>query len=129
MVLGKLLGFFSGLAVFISCIGILGLVSFSTEQRSKEIGIRKVLGASVQTIVFMLCKEFLKWVLISNILIWPLAYLLMTKWLNSFAYRIDFSIMTFVFTFLISLFVTLATVSFHAIKAALANPVDSLKYE
>ncbi len=129
MVLGKLLGFFSGLAVFISCIGILGLVSFSTEQRSKEIGIRKVLGASVQAIVFMLCKEFLKWVLISNILIWPLAYLLMTKWLSSFAYRIDFSIMTFVFTFLISLLVTLATVSFHTIKAAVANPVDSLKYE
>ncbi|MFA7419295.1 MAG: ABC transporter permease [Melioribacteraceae bacterium] len=128
-VLGKMFLLFSGLAIFISCIGILGLVSFSTEQRSKEIGIRKVLGASVQAIVFMLCQEFLKWVLISNILIWPLAYLLMTKWLNSFAYRIDFSVMTFVLTFLISLFVTLATVSFHAVKAAVANPVDSLKYE
>jgi putative ABC transport system permease protein len=128
-VMGKLLGFFSGLAVLISCIGILGLVSFSTEQKSKEIGVRKVLGASVVGIVIMLCKEFVKWVLISNVIIWPLAYLAMNKWLDSFAYRIDFGYLIIATTFVVSIIVTIATVSFHAIKAAVANPVESLRYE
>ena len=128
-VLGKLFGFFSGLAILISSIGILGLVSLSTEQKSKEIGIRKVLGASVPSIVIMLCREFVKWVLISNVIIWPLAYLAMNKWLSSFAYRIDFGYLIIATTFVISIVVTIVTVSFHAVRAAVANPVESLRYE
>jgi putative ABC transport system permease protein len=113
----------------ISCIGILGLVSFSTEQKSKEIGVRKVLGASVNSIVIMLCKEFIKWVLIANILIAPVAYLVIKSFLNDFAYRINISYMIFAVTLIISVVVTILTVSYHSLKAALANPVESLKYE
>lgn len=127
--LGTLLGVFSILAVIISSIGILGLVSFSTEQKSKEIGIIKVLGASVPGIAVRLCKEFVKWVLISNIIAWPLAYMAMTKWLNGFAYRIDFGFIVLAVTLIISIFITIISVSFHAVKAATANPVDSLKSE
>jgi putative ABC transport system permease protein len=129
VIIGKLLGFFSVLAVILSCIGVLGLISYSTEQKSKEIGVRKVLGASVSSIVFMLCKEFVKWVLIANIIIWPLAYLAANKFLDSFAYRIETGLMVFVTTLVVSILVTVATVSFHAIKSATANPIESLRYE
>jgi putative ABC transport system permease protein len=128
-ILGNFLGIFAGLAVLISCIGILGLVSFSTGQKAKEIGIRKVLGASVSGIVFMLCKEFVKWAMISNLIAWPLAYLAMSKWLNGFAYRIDFGYMIIAVTFAISIVITIMTVSYHSIKAAIANPVNSLRSE
>jgi putative ABC transport system permease protein len=127
--IGKLLFIFSILAVIISCIGILGLVSFSTEQKSKEIGVRKVLGAPVQSIVIMLCKEFVKWVLIANILISPVTYIVMKSFLNDFAYRIDIGWMAFAGTLIISVAVTILTVSYHSLKAASANPVESLKYE
>ena len=127
--MGKLLSVFSVLAIIISSIGVLGLVAFSTEQKSKEIGVRKVLGASITSIILMLCEEFVKWVLISNIIVWPLSYLVMTNWLNDFAYKTDFNYMIFVYTLLISIFVTIITVGFHATKAATNNPVDSLKYE
>lgn len=129
IVIGKMLGFFSALAVILSCIGILGLISYSIEQKSKEIGVRKVLGASVAGIVFLLCREFVKWVLIANVIVWPLAYLAVNKFLNNFAYRTDVNYLIFGLTLLISLFITLATVAFHTIKAAVANPVESLRYE
>ena len=127
--LGKLLSIFTLLAIFISSIGILGLVAFAAEQKSKEIGIRKVLGASVSSVVVLLCKEFIKWVLLANILILPLAYLAANKFLDGFAYRISFNYMIFFVSMLVTLVITLLTVSFHTIKAAIANPVESLRYE
>lgn len=126
---GKLLLVFTGMAIFISLIGILGLVAYSTEQKSKEIGIRKVLGASSGNIVFMLCRQFIKWVLISNIVIWPVSYLITDKFLDSFAYRINFNFTVLILTLFITLFLTVAAVGYHSIKAALSNPVNSLKYE
>ena len=117
------------MAIFISFIGILGLVAYSTEQKSKEIGIRKVLGASSGNIVFMLCKQFVKWVLISNLIIWPLAYFLTNKFLEGFAYRVNFNFMVFVATLFMTLLLTISAVSYHSIKAAVSNPVNSLKYE
>jgi len=127
--IGKLLIVFTGMAIFISLIGILGLVAYSTEQKSKEIGIRKVLGASSGNIVLMLCKEFVKWVIISNLIIWPIAYFAINKFLNGFAYRISFNYVVLVITLAITLLLTLAAVSYHSIKAAVSNPVNSLKYE
>ena len=127
--IGKLLITFTSMAIIISLIGILGLVAYSTEQKSKEIGIRKVLGASSANIVFMLCRQFFKWVLISNLVIWPLAYFLTNKFLEGFAYRINFNYMVFAFTLFLTLLLTILAVSYHSIKAAISNPVNSLKYE
>ena len=127
--LGSLLNYFAFLAVFIACLGLYGLASFTTEQRTKEIGIRKVLGATVPRIVVLLGKDFAKLVLIANVIGWPLAYYAMTNWLQDFAYRVDISLMIFLLTTIISMIIALATVSFQATKAALANPVRSLRYE
>lgn len=120
---------FSVLAVIVACLGLFGLATFLAEQKTKEIGIRKVLGAPISSLLIMLSKEFLKWVIIANIIALPAAYYFMHKWLQDFAYRIDISWWTFILTSGISLLIALATVSFQAIKAALANPVESLKYE
>jgi putative ABC transport system permease protein len=120
---------FSILAILIACLGLLGLAAFVTEQRTKEIGIRKVLGASILEIILLLSKEFVKWVLIANIIAWPLAYYVMNNWLNNFAYRINLGIWTFLISGLIALIIALATVSSHAIRAATANPIKSLRYE
>jgi putative ABC transport system permease protein len=127
--IGKLLAFFSILAVLISCIGVLGLVSFSTEQKSKEIGIRRVHGATVSGIVVLLCREFVKWVFISNIIIWPFAFVAVKEFLNGFAYRTSVGYEVFTGSLVISVIITILTVAFHAIKAATANPVVSLRYE
>jgi putative ABC transport system permease protein len=120
---------FTGLAMVIACLGLFGLASFSVEERTKEIGIRKVLGASVVSVVGLLSKEFLKLVLLANLIAWPLAYYFMTGWLNNFAYRTDITGWVFLTAGGIALFVALATISAHSIKAATANPVKSLKYE
>ncbi|MGA8264007.1 MAG: FtsX-like permease family protein [Ignavibacteriaceae bacterium] len=117
------------MAIFISLIGILGLVAYSTEQKSKEIGIRKVLGASSANIVYMLCIQFVKWVLISNIVIWSLANLLTNKFLEAFAYRINFNYLVLITTLGITLLLTIIAVGYHSVKAAISNPVNSLKYE
>ena len=106
-----------------------GLASFVTEQRKKEIGIRKVLGASVFELITMLSREFTKWVLIANIIAWPLAYYLMNNWLNNFAYRTDITLWVFILSGIIVLLIALLTVCYHAIKAAMANPIESLRYE
>jgi len=127
--LGQMLVSFSGLAVFIACLGIFGLASFTAERRTKEIGIRKVLGASVPIIIFLLSEGFLKWVIIANLISWPVAYYAMHKWLQRFAYRIDLGIGIFILSGVAALFIALLTVSFQTIKAATANPVDSLRYE
>jgi len=123
------LSFFSFLAIFISCFGLLGLISFAAEQRTKEIGIRKVLGASVGGIVRLLAKEFLVLVIIANIIAWPVAYVAMNRWLGNFAYRADLSIEIFLFSGFLAVMIAILTVSFQSIKTALANPVKSLRYE
>jgi len=120
---------FSSLAIFIACLGLFGLAAFVTEKRVKEIGIRKVLGASIFEIVILLSKEFTKWVMLANIIAWPVAYYIMNNWLQDFAYRINLSWTVFIISGLLALIIALATVSYQAIKAAIANPVESLKYE
>ncbi len=127
--LGRIFTLSALLAIFISCLGILGLIAYTAEQRTKEIGIRKVLGASVAKIVFMLSKEFVKWVLIANILAWPAAYFAMKMWLEHFPYRIEPGWFAFIISGTIALVIALSTVSYQAIKAAIANPVEALKYE
>jgi len=125
----QIFGYFSALAIFIACLGLFGIASFTAEKRSKEIGIRKVLGASVLGINFLLSKEFLKLVLLANILSWPAAYFIMKRWLQNFAYNIDITVWMFIFAGLGAFVIALITVSFQTIKAANANPVDTIKYE
>jgi len=120
---------FSLLALFIASLGLLGLAAFVTEQRTKEIGMRKVLGASVVEIMMLLSKEFIKWVLIANVIAWPLAYYIMNNWLKNFAYRTDLSVWIFAASGFVVMLLALLTVSSHAIKAATANPIESLRYE
>ncbi|OKS85955.1 ABC transporter permease [Mucilaginibacter polytrichastri] len=126
---GKLFLYFAVLAIFISCLGLLGLASYSTIQRTREIGIRKVLGASVVSIVSMLSKEFLLLVIAASVIAFPLAWWGMHTWLRDFAYRINISWYVFVFAGAISLLIAFTTVCFQSVKAALANPVKSLKSE
>lgn len=126
---GKLFLVFSLLTIFIACIGLLGLVSFSTEQRTKEIGVRKVLGASVSGIVGLLSKELIKFVLIANLFAWPLAYIAMSRWLENFAFRIEIGWWVFALSGGMAVLVALLTVSFQSLRAALASPVESLRYE
>src|SRR5690606_1464322 len=120
---------FAGLAVLISCIGLYGLVSFMIGQKVKEIGIRKVLGASISQIVFMLSKEFLLLVLIAFGMAIPLAYFMMKEWLETFAYQTQISIGLFALVMVASLLLTILTVGSKAVRAAVANPVKSLKDE
>ena len=120
---------FGALAVFVACLGLLGLSFFTTEQRTKEIGVRKVLGASVREIVLLLSGELTKWILVANILAWPLAYLIMKNWLENFAYRIILGIDIFILSAILSLIIALFTISFQTIKVALKNPIHSLRYE
>jgi putative ABC transport system permease protein len=126
---GKLAMAFAILAILIACMGLFGLATYAAEQRIKEIGIRKVLGASVNNIVEMLSKDFLVLVLISSIIAFPLAWWAMHSWLQDFAYRITISWWVFILAGAIALFIALATISFQAIKAAVANPVKSLRTE
>jgi putative ABC transport system permease protein len=126
---GQLFTYCSILAIFISCMGIFGLASFTAEKRTKEIGIRKVLGASVSGIVVLLSKEFVKWVLMANIIGWPVAYFVMKRWLQNFAYRVDIGLWMFALSAFLVLSIALLTVSYQSIKTALANPINSLRYE
>ncbi len=126
---GEVFGLFTLLAIIISCLGLFGLVSFTAERKTKEIGIRKVLGATVPRIVSMLSLDFIKWVLIANIIAWPAAYYFMNKWLQGFAYRVDLDLWMFALAGGIALLIAIGTVCFHSIKAATANPVKSLRYE
>jgi putative ABC transport system permease protein len=127
--LARLISIFAALAVVISCMGIFGLAVFHSEQRVKEIGIRKVLGATVAEITTMLTKNFTKWVIVANLLAWPVAYFAANKWLQNFAYRIEIQWWVFALSGGLALLIALATVSTQAIKAALANPVEALRYE
>jgi putative ABC transport system permease protein len=125
----KVLGVFSGLAIAISCLGLFGLVSFMTERRRKEIGIRKVLGARVEAIVVLLGKDFLRWVLLANLVAWPAAFTITHRWLQNFAYRIEIDAWPFILSAGAVLVIAAATLSYQTVVAALANPADSLRRE
>ncbi len=126
---GRIVGIFSMLAVIVACFGLFGLASFAAEQRTKEIGIRKVLGASVPGIIFLLTKEFAKWILIANIIAWPIAYISATEWLQNFAYKTSPGIEIFVLSGLVALTISIVTISYQSIQAAITDPIDSLRYE
>lgn len=125
----RILGLFAGLAIFIACLGLYGLASFTATKRNKEIGIRKVLGASISGVVALLSKDFMKPVLIALLIASPIAWWIMNKWLENFAYRINIQWWMFVAAGLIAICIALVTVSWHALRAAIANPVDSLRDE
>jgi len=126
---GQLFTAFSIIAGLIACLGLLGLAAFSTEQRTKEVGIRKVLGASVPSIIVLLTKGFTKWMLVANLIAWPVAYYVMDRWLHNFAYRTSIELWIFPASALLTLGIALVTVSFLAVRAAFANPVEALRYE
>jgi putative ABC transport system permease protein len=127
--LAKTIGYFAALGIFIACLGLFGLASFLAEQRKKEIGIRKVLGASMGGILMLLNKEFSRWVLVSNVVAWPVAYYALSKWLADFAYRTNIDVGPFLLSGILALAIALMTVGYQSIRAALANPVESLRYE
>ena len=125
----KLITSFAFLAVFISCLGLLGLSTLITQQRIKEIGIRKVLGSTISQIVALLTSQFVKWVLIANLIAWPVSYYIMESWLRNFPYKITLSIWYFIFSGLTALIIAFGTISLNTIRAANRNPVESLRYE
>ncbi len=127
--LGRLFNGFSLLSIVIACLGLFGLGAYMAEQKTKEIGIRKVLGASIPGIIKLTAKEFIKWIAIANLIAWPLAYLVMRGWLQDFAYKVSIGPLIFILATALTLFIAFVTVGYHSIKAALANPVDSLRYE
>ncbi len=127
--LGKLFSYFTTLAILIGCLGLFGLTAFTTEQRTKEIGIRKVLGASVQGIIYMLVRDFTKWVFLAVVVAWPIGYLVMNSWLKNFAYRANLGVWIFLSSALLAFMISIVTVSYQSIKAALANPAISIKHE
>ena len=127
--MGQIFISFTLMAIFISCLGLFGLASFTADQRTKEIGIRKVLGASVSHVILLLSRDFTKWVILANVVAWPAAFFIMNKWLQGFAYRIGLAVWIFVISGVAALLIALLTVSAKAFKAAVANPVDSLRYE
>jgi putative ABC transport system permease protein len=127
--IGKIFTVFALLAIFIGCLGLFGLAAFTAEQKTKEIGIRKVLGASSLRIIRLLLREFVILVSVANLIAWPIAYLVMKSWLTDFAYRTSPHILIFVSAGVLTLVVSLFTVGAQAVKAALADPVRSLRYE
>jgi len=126
---GKVFGFFALLAIFVASLGLFGLASFTAAQRTKEIGIRKVLGSSVTNILMLLSKDFLRLVIVANAIAIPLVWMLMNRWLDGFAFRIEIGAGVFVVSALITIVVAVTTVSFQSVKAAVINPVKSLRYE
>ena len=127
--LSSVIGYFSIFAILIACLGLFGLTAFTAEQRTKEIGIRKVLGASVMGIILLISKSFLKLVLLANFIAWPLAYFMMNEWLTNFAYHIDIGMTVFLASGILAILIAVLTIGYQAVKAALANPVTSLRYE
>jgi putative ABC transport system permease protein len=127
--LSDILSAFSVFAIFIACLGLFGMASFAAEQRTKEIGIRKVLGASVPGVVVLLSKDFLKLIAVANLIAWPLAYFGMQMWLQNFAYKTGIDVWIFIFTGIVAMGIALATVSYQSIKAAILDPIDAIKYE
>jgi len=126
---GELFKYFAFLAVFISSLGLFGLTSFLAEQKTKEIGIRKVLGSSVSGIVMIMSKEFIMLIIIANIIAWPLSWYLGRQLLDGYAYRTEMSWWIFLGATLISFTIAFLTISYQSIKAARSKPVDALRYE
>jgi len=127
--LGRIFRTFSVLAIIIGCLGLLGLASFTAEQRTKEIGIRKVLGSSVGSIVVLLCRKYLGLIVVANAIAWPIAFFAMKKWLQGFPYPVTIGLMTFVVTALLTFLIAFGTVGYQSVRAARKNPVESLRYE
>jgi putative ABC transport system permease protein len=127
--IGQMITVFSILAIFISCLGLFGLASFTVERKTKEIGVRKVLGASVLWIVIYLSRQFVKWVILASVIAWPLSWFIINRWLQGYAYRVDINWWIFLIAGGTALIIALGAVSFKAIKAAVANPVEALRYE
>lgn len=125
----RVISFFSSIAIFIACIGLLGLTMYTVEQRRKEIGIRKILGASIPNIIQKISAEFLKLVLIANLIAWPVSYLLINKWLASFPYKVGINILVFVTAGAIALGISLITIGFTVVRSAASNPIESIRYE
>jgi len=126
---GKIVTLFSFLAIFVSCLGLFGLATFVAEQRTKEIGVRKVLGAPLSNIMWLLTGQFVRWVIVANLIAWPVGYWIMNRWLQGFAFRASLSVWIFLASGLAALTIAALTISSQVIKAALANPAESLKYE
>ena len=126
---GHIFSAFAFLSIGIACMGLFGLATFTTEQRTKEIGIRKILGASVGKISVLLLSEFAKWVFFANVIAWPIAYMAMNNWLQNFTYRIHIDLWTYIFAGVLAMAIALLTVSYHSLKAVTANPIESLRYE
>ncbi len=129
MLIGKLARVFAALAIIISCLGLFGLAAYTAERRTKEIGIRKVLGASVTGLAGLLSMEFVKLVIVSTLVAFPLAWYAMNTWLQNYAYRVTINWWVFAAAGLAAMFIAVVTISFQAVKAALMNPVKSLKTE
>ena len=127
--LNRMFGMFALIAILIACLGLFGLTSYTTAQRTKEIGVRKVLGASIPDLILLLSREFVRLVLLANLIAWPVAYFVMQAWLQRFAYRIDIGLDVFVISGILALLIALLTISYQSIRTALANPVDALRYE
>ena len=128
-VTGTVVSTFSILAILIACLGLFGLASYSTAQRTKEIGVRKVMGASSQTIVRLLVFDFARWVLLANVIAWPLSWWASNQWLDNFAYRVDVDPLVLVAASLVALLISVFTVLTQTWRAAVMNPVSALRYE
>jgi putative ABC transport system permease protein len=128
-VVSNIFKYFSLLAILIACMGLFGLSVYSAELRVKEIGVRKVLGATIPNIIFLLSREFTKWVFVACVIALPIAYYAMSQWLENFAYRTSIGVEIFVLSALIAALITALTVSYQSVKAAVANPIHSLRYE
>jgi len=127
--LSKIISNFAIVAILIACLGLFGLSSFMADRRTKEIGIRKAMGASIRTVFLLLAREFVKWVTLSVIIACPVAWIIMNRWLQSFAYRTNISWWIFALTIVITFAIAFLTVAWQSLKTALTNPVEALRYE
>jgi hypothetical protein len=127
--IGRIVRYFTGLTILIACLGLFGLASFMAERRTKEIGIRRILGARIPSIVRMLSLEFTKWILAANLIAWPAAYWISSEWLKGFAYRTRLGIEIFLFSSALAVIIALLTVSYQTVRAATSDPVRALRYE
>jgi len=124
-----IMSYFTFLAIFIACLGLFGMISSTAEKRTKEIGIRKSLGSSIPQIVALLSKELILLVIIANVIAYPIAYFALSQWLKDFPYKIEIDMYTFLFSTFLAIVISFLTISYQSVKAALANPVNALKYE
>ncbi len=127
--IARLVQYFSIICIVIACMGLFGLAAYTAEQKTKEMGIRKVLGASIKNIIVKLSKEFLTWVLLANVIAVPVAYMILKQWLANFAYAVSIPVFVFFISAFVTAFIALLTVFYHALKTALTNPANILKYE